>query len=248
MIKLKWLAAPLMAICCTVANATNLPDFPFVLVKGEATSKVAPDMATITFELIAYEKEANKAMDVVNVRGVEVVTLLKKYDVKLSDIQSFALYKEIRRQRNKDYEEGKIIGYEVSQSFDITLRNLADYSEIMDQLIGMKNLNDVNISFDVSNRKQLVQALVKKAANDAKLKASDLASGLGAELGSVYAATQDSSYNNFFARFGVSESSYSGRIERMAVSGSILQSPGMNMFTPETIELNKSIHVVYKLK
>ena len=149
MIKLKWLAAPLLAICSTVANASNLPDFPFVLVKGEATSKVAPDMATITFELIAYEKEANKAMGVVNVRGVEVVTLLKKYDVKLSDIQSFALYKEIKRQRNRDYEEGKIIGYEVSQSFDITLRNLADYSEIMDQLIGMKNLNDVNISFDV---------------------------------------------------------------------------------------------------
>ena len=63
-----------------------------------------------------------------------------------------------------------------------------------------------------SNRKQLVQALVKKAANDAKMKASDLASGLGAELGSVYAATQDSSYNKFFARFGVTESSYRGRI------------------------------------
>ncbi|MGB0833886.1 MAG: SIMPL domain-containing protein [Psychrobium sp.] len=248
MIKLKWLAAPLMAMYCMTANASNLPDFPFVLVKGEATSKVAPDMATITFELMAYEKEADKAMDVVNVRGVEVVSLLKKYDVKLPDIQSYSLDKQIRRERDRNYVSGKIIGYEVSQNFEITLRKLTDYSEVMDKLVGLENLSDVNISFDVSNRKQLLQTLVKKAANDAKMKASDLASGLGAELGSVYAATQDSSYNKFFARFGVTESSYRGRFERIAVTGSVMKSPGANMFTPETIELNKSIHVVYKLK
>lgn len=242
---LKWLAGVSMALLCMTTNASNLPEFPFVLVKGEARSEVQPDIAVITFEILAYDKSPNNASMVVSNRGGEVVNLLKNYGVKLSDIQSFSLDKQVRRTRSEDYQPGKILGYEVRQRFEVTLRNLTDYSTIMDKLIGFENVNDIDIGFDVTKRDELIQALVKKAAKDARSKAKDLAEGLGSRLGNVFAATQDSNYGHFMAKFGVSESSYD-RYERISVTGSRMV--GANMFAPKTIELSKTIHVVYKLK
>ncbi len=226
------------------AQASNLPDFPFVLVTGEAKTKVAPDMATIHLNLMAFDKDPEQALFTVGLRGREIVKLLNELDVKKVDIKSFNLNKQIQRERTNGYGQGKISGYEVNQRFEVTLRNIEHYSLVMDKLIAMKNVNNVTINFDVSNRQSLTQALVKKAGKDAKQKAQDLAAGLDAKLGNVFAATQDSSFNEFFARFGLRQENM-GRFEAMKMSD---RGGNYNMFAPETIELRKTINVVYKLK
>lgn len=244
MIKFKWLAVPLMAMYCMTANASNLPDFPFVLVTGEAKMKVSPDMATITFQLKSSNEDAEKALFSVGKSGRDIVTLLTKLKVKKSDIKSYALRKQVLRNRGKMYGQGEITGYDVTQDFEVTLRDIEQYSFVMDSLIVMKQVNNVNIQFDVSNRQALTQSLVKNAGSDAKQKAVGLALALGSKLGNVFAATQDQGFNAFFARFGL-DNPNSGNLQMMKFSE---RAGNYNMFVPETIELNKTIHVVYKLK
>lgn len=225
-------------------QASNLPDFPFVLATGEAKVKVAPDMARISLNLMAFDKDPEAALMTVGLRGREIVKLLNGLNVLNADIKSFTLTKQIQRERTNSYGQGKISGYEVNQRFEVTLNNIEHYSLVMDKLIAMKNVNNVNINFDVTNRKTLIRNLVKSAGKDAKQKAQDLAAGLDVELGSVFAATQDNSFNEFFARFGLRQENM-GRFESMKMSD---RAGNYNMFVPETIELRKTINVVYKLK
>ena len=225
-------------------KASNLPDFPFVLATGEAKVNVAPNMAHISLNLMAFNSDPEAALMTVGLRGREVVQLLNERQVLNADIKSFALNKQIKRERTNGYGQGKISGYEVNQRFEVTLKNIDHYSLVMDKLIAMKNVNNVNISFDVTNRQALIRSLVKSAGQDAKQKAQDLAAGLDVQLGSVFAATQDNSFNEFFARFGMRQENM-GHVESMRMSD---RAGNYNMFVPETIELRKTINVVYKLK
>jgi len=234
----------LILLTTSSVMASNLPDFPFVLVTGKAKIEVAPNIAHINLSLMAYDADPEKALATVGNRGRDIVALLNKLHVKKSDIKSYNLNKQIRRERSNSYGQGKISGYEVSQRFEVALRDIKHYSLVMDKLIAMKNVNNVNINFDVTNRDELVQSLVRNAGKDAKRKAQDLAAGLDTELGSVFAATQDSSFNEFFARFGLREDNM-GHIESMKMSA---RAGHYNMFAPETIELRKTINVVYRLK
>jgi len=237
-------AIALMLITTGTSMASSLPDFPFVLVTGEAKIEVSPNIAHINLNLMTFDSDPEKALATIGSRGRDIVALLTKLNVKKSDIKSYNLNKQTRRERSNSYGQGKISGYEISQRFEIALRNIKHYSLVMDQLIAMKNVNNVNIKFDVTNRDELVQNLVRSAGKDAKRKAQDLAAGLDTKLGRVFAATQDSSFNEFFARFGLRQENM-GRVETMRMSD---RAGNYNMFAPETIELRKTINVVYRLK
>jgi uncharacterized protein YggE len=233
----------LMLLTTGSVMASSLPNFPFLLVTGEAKIEVSPNIAHINLNLMTFDVDPENALVTIGSRGRDIVELLNKLEVKKSDIKSYNLNKQTRRERSNNVGQGKISGYEISQRFEIALRNIKHYSLVMDQLIAMKNVSNVNINFDVTNRDELVQSLVRSAGKDAKRKAKDLAAGLDTQLGRVFAATQDSSFNEFFARFGLRQENM-GRVSAMKMSD---RAGKYNMFAPETIELRKSINVVYRL-
>lgn len=225
------------------AMAADLPSFPFVVANGVAEKKVAPDIATIHLSILAFEKESELALKATNDTTTKVTQILAKHGVGNDKIEATDIRKNTIRKRDSEYNALNILGYEVSRSLTIRLDNLTQYSDIMGNIIGTNNVSGVRAEFDVSNRKALEAELVAIAGADAKEKANAMAKGLGTTVRSVYAISQSSSFNNFIADFGAT-SMQSMVLSRAAGGGSY----ETLMFAPETITLEKTLNVMFRIK
>lgn len=225
------------------AMAADLPSFPFVVANGVAEKKVAPDIATIHLSILAFEKESELALKATNDTTTKVTQVLAEYGVGNDKIEATDIRKNTIRKRDSEYNALNILGYEVSRSLTIRLDNLTQYSDIMGNIIGTNNVSGVRAEFDVSNRKALEAELVAIAGADAKEKANAMAKGLGTTVRSVYAISQSSSFNNFIADFGAT-SMQSMVLSRAAGGGSY----ETLMFAPETITLEKTLNVMFRIK
>lgn len=228
----------------TSALPQGLPDFPFIVVSGSSEIEAAPDMVTISLSITEFNEDSDAALSVVSERGAELVSIVEKYNIAPNEIISYNLDKYIRRDRNSNYQNEAILGYEISQSFQITLNDISIYSELVNELLAMQNVGNINPVFDVSNREGLLRALVREAGADARLRANNLAEGLDVTIRNVFAINETgSSFGSFFAKFGLSNN-YGGGLS-MASEG---QGGAMNMFVPKTITLNKRVDVVYRIR
>lgn len=223
------------------ASAQSMPDFPFITVTGEAEVEVAPDTVTVNFQVMEFNKSAELAMDTVAERGAEVLKLAKEHGLTHEQIESYAIDKQVRRNRENMNGNMEIIGYEVTQRFSLDIDGLETYEKLMNKLMRMDNTTGLNASFDISNREEVMTSLVAKAGADARARADNLAAALDAKIKSVYAITEDAGFDNFMARFGVSAEKY-GNISMAADRGR-----SFDLFAPETITLSKRINVIFKI-
>ena len=143
----------LLIVIAVNCEASSLPDFPFLLSTGEARLEVQPDRVEITLTIEEFNKEPNVALKIVNERALELIGISKKYGVQHDDITSYQIDKRIRRNRGKSYEDLEIIGYEFSQPFKLILNSIDRYPEYLEELLKLKNVDGINASYDVSNRK-----------------------------------------------------------------------------------------------
>jgi uncharacterized protein YggE len=231
----------LLAISSNVFSSP-IPDFPFVTVTGDSIRKVAPDSAVINLQVLTFAKESSKAHDDLNKTIQDILTILKKNGVSTKNISSYEIRKDTKRARKKNgYNNLDILGYELSQTFEVKLENLEYYSTITSELTKINNVEDIASKFDVSNRENIEIELITEAGKKAKLKAKQMALGLGVKIDSVFAINDSGSYKSFFATFGLNTG---GGINFNSPSMSVVNS----MFIPKYIEISKSINVVYKLE
>lgn len=233
-----------------LAHADDPPNFPFILVNGEASIDVKPDRAKISFNIVEFDKDPKVATSAVSQRGGEIIKTAAEFGVSKDQITSTAVQKEVRRARDQQYTALEIQGYEVSQNFTLELKDTSKYSALADKLLTLKNVANLNSEFDVSNRDEIVSKLVGTACKNAKKKASDLAAGLDVKLGQPYAVTQDSDFSSLTAAFWAQgeawERATGGRILQTKVVENF-QDPSSNMFVPRTINITKLVNVVYKI-
>lgn len=221
--------------------ASSIPDFPFVTVTGESTRKVAPDNAVVSLQVIVFEKESAKGQQVLNQTIQQLLATLKKNEVNPNHITTYEINKRVQRAREKNgYNELEVLGYELTQTFEIKLANLKNYSAIITELAKANNIERIDSRFDVNNRENIEVELISEAGKKAKLKAKQMASGLGVKIDSVFAINDSGSYQSFFATFGLQTEFRGGMMRK---SGGPIKS----LFIPEFIEISKSINVVYKL-
>ncbi len=228
--------------------ASALPDFPFIGVQGEAEIEVQPDVANIGFRLVEFSEDSDKALDAIRQRSAQVIEIARSLEIPNDAVISLGIDNEIERQinREKGYNKTNILGYEVSQSFSIKVENLTNYPKLVDKLVSIGNVGRITPRFDVSNRKEIERSLVAEAGKDAKQKAEDLASAMGVKIKSVFAITQDASFEHFFAKFGLQEQAPMGDLRASIAYDRAGGS--MNMMIPKAIEIKKKISVVYKIK
>lgn len=238
----RFLALLTLLFLSATSAAQSMPSFPFITVTGEAEVKVAPDTVTLNFQVMEFNKSAELAMDTVAKRGAEVVELAKKNGLTREQIESYAIDKQVRRNRDSSSGNMDIIGYEVTQRFTLDIDGLDTYEAMMNQLMRMDNTSGLNASFDISNRQEVMTSLVARAGADARARANNLAAALGTQVKSVYAITEDAGFDHFMARFGVSTEQYKNFSMAADRAGSF------DLFAPETITLNKRINVIFKIK
>ena len=237
--KYLWTAVFLLSILIVTADASQLPDFPFVFARGEAKTDVAPDKAKVSFRIVAFEKDSKKAMEVVFKRSSEVLAYLAEEKIKKEDIIAHDIYKKATREK-KGFKRLKIIGYEMGRRISFSLWDLGMYDRLLKKLLAFENVDNINASFDKKDRKKIEADLIAEAGRDARHQAELMAKGFGTPLGSVFAISkQEFSYlpNEFgISGFGrpLAKALGIGKMEVLSV--------------PEIITIRSGVSVIFKLK
>ena len=229
-------------LIAATGRASDLPDFPFVAAHGQAEVEVPPNLALVSFELVAFDQEPTNAMAVVRNISRELVTALKGLGITEEQIVAFEVQKRAERER-KDYVELNILGYTVTRRFSVTVNDLKQYEPLAKQLLAMDHVVELHSDFNVKERKALEQELLSKACADAKQSAELLAQGFGAEIDGVFAMAQHG-FNDLGDRLGLGYSGYGGL-------GSMSASDAMDediLLIPSVIKVRNYVSVIYRIK
>ena len=111
-----------------------------------------PDTATVAFSVKEFSEVSDVALQVVEVRSVELIAFFDEMKIGREDIVAYEIDKRAVRER-KDYLRLTILGYELSRSFSVTLRDLGRYERLVRRLLSLKNVVDVSTTFDPTDRK-----------------------------------------------------------------------------------------------
>ena len=235
--KYLWTIILLMSVLGVRAQASELPDFPFVFAQGKAETKVPPNIATVSFLVEQFDEHATIAVEIVRNRSAELIAFFSVQKIKKEDIVAYEIDKRAVRER-KDYTELKILGYEVSRRFSVKLRNLSHYEKFVKKLLSLKNVVDIDTEFDRSDRKKIEADLIAEASRNARSQAELMAKGFGLQLGSVFAISQQG-FQHLGTEFTAVRYEYVAEAEPREKDF---------LFVPSTITLENTVTAIFRLK
>lgn len=174
---MKTAASIILLFSMTMMNAQNMPK-PTVDVSGEGIVQVVPDKATVTVQVEHNGQDARSVQKQTDNTISKVLKYLKSSGVDEKDVKTQYL------QLNKNYDyKTKTYSYVANQTLKILIRDLDDYSNLMNGLLDTGINRIQGIVFDASNRKELEQQARVKAIQNAKEKAQLYATTLGQQIG-----------------------------------------------------------------
>jgi len=181
-------------------TATNTNTVSFT---GEGKVFAVPDIAAISFSILTEAKTSKEAQNQNSDKSKNIVEFLKNQGIEDKDIKttSYNIYPqysypraiplplgtETESLRYPEYYDSnpKIIGYQVSQSFEVKVRDLEKVSAALDGLVAA-GANQVNqLGFKIDDEEKLKNEARAKAIADAKIKAATLQKQIGIKLGKI---------------------------------------------------------------
>lgn len=220
-------------------------------VTGEGKVSVKPDVARVTVSIVTRGEFLKNAQEE-NSRKSNVLTgYLKSEGVLEKDIHTigyniFPQYSvppppcipgEYCSTQSIESRTPKIIGYEVRNSYEITVRDLVKAGDILSGVVGA-GANEVSgISFTIDKPEALIAEARKKAIDDANEKAARLARDLGLRRGKLVSFSEGG-YRPYFA-----ESAFGGK----GGGGDFAETPAPSIAPGET-ELRVNVTAVYEFK
>jgi uncharacterized protein YggE len=229
-----------MVMVCIV-NASPLPEYPLVFARGDAQTKVPPDICVVNYQIKIRDKEPTNALSVVELRSAQTLAVLAEHGVKKEDIVGFEIDKDVVR----DYEKRDqlaFLGYEMTRRIQFTLHDLGKYEPIVSVLLKTPDVTDIRTSFDRTDRKAVESRLLAEAVADAKAKAELMAQGSGQKIVKLRAISQHGFYN-LAETFGLGNKEYDNRMYSVG-----RQSEKELLFVPSTIEFRNGVSVIYEIE
>lgn len=179
------------------AEFTTAPYARTITVDGVGKITVKPDIAMVSLSVAAAGKTVKEVTEGGNKKMNAIVDELKKLGVKPEDMQTsqYNLYPQYDYDRPVIYgaekvgvnAEGvaKIIGYNLTQTVDVKIRDLAKSDEVLDRAIAA-GANQVGaLSFDLDDASMVKKDARREAFAKAHEKAQEMAAAAGVKLGRV---------------------------------------------------------------
>ena len=167
-----------------------------ISIQGTGIVTSAPDIAYINLGVNSSAQTARVALDKNNKAMNNIINAIKKIEVENKDIQTsnFSINPRYNRVQN---QEGlpEIIGYEVFNNLNITIRNLDELGAILDKVVTLGSNRINNIQFAIANPQPLEDQARALAAKDAKRRAEIYAATLGFNLGKIIEITEGRARN-----------------------------------------------------
>lgn len=181
------------------AQTTSI-DNKTLFVTGSATAQTKPDKVTVSLGVETTNAKAKTALATNSELMNKIINALKIAGVSENETSTSSFTITPNRDYTIDKDQGKLVGFAVSNSIQIDSYNVNDSSEWIDISVasGANNVN--NIYFSVSDKKLegIKNELLKEAIGNAREKADIAASALGLEITGIKTVNIDQA-TPFFA-------------------------------------------------
>ncbi|GEM_PF-248744 len=235
------LKVPLIALfiiaSATGCNAQSDQPAPRkVITSGSGLIQVEPNMAQLTMQLEALNKDGGAAKSDVDGRVNIFLGALKTLNIDEADVVASAL----QLSPNYEYHNQKrqFIGYRASRTINLTLNKLEQLNQLMDLALtsGIDQIGHIELK--VANEQQYQQQAQQLAIADSQQKAAALAKAYGATLGPILQIEyQGSAVRYPQPSFGMKAMSRGATMEQAA--------PGR--YLHDKIQFNDHINVIFEL-
>jgi len=203
-----------------------------ISVTGTSEVSVAPDEAILTFSIETRDKDLAAAKSEHDSRFKKVMALTQEDGIEPKYIQTSNLTME------PEYSEEKItkfLGYVLSQTIQITLKDVSKYEDLMTRLL-QAGVNRVNgIEFRVSEPRKFKDEARSKAIQAAREKATSMAAGLGQTIGKPWDISEAEEVYVVNSTFGADRSRYAA-------------APSESTIAPGQIKISASVKVSFLLE
>ena len=171
---------------CTVNCSAPTPANPRTLsVIGEGKVNVSPDIAVMYLSVVTRDPYINTAWDNNNAKVEAVIAAIKGQGVKEADIRSdFNLYQQEKYDEN-GLPTGEIIYVVVTHTLTVVVRDLTKVGAVLGAAQGA-GVNSVGgVSFSLEDPTPAVSQARALAVANARIRADEIAKGLGVKVGKV---------------------------------------------------------------
>jgi uncharacterized protein YggE len=226
----------------SVVGADGLPDKPYIYVEGKAEIEKPADMVTLRFDVVARNPDQAKANQEVQAKANQILALLKERkiaenDVIAADLRSEPQY-ENEEQAGRKY--GKIIGYAVTRSFTVRVRDVKAFAKLVNELLAIGGTEFSWIEAELTKEKEVRDEIFEKALVNAHEQAEKTLKAMGMKIDSVFAVSP--------VAFPEIQSRMFATTERVVVTGSYIPTGGdlpPSKYVLAPVKVSQSVHVLY---
>lgn len=155
---------------------------PLVSVTGKGVVEADPDMALVLLGVYVLDKDLPQGKATSDAATARLLRLAETLGIQRADVSSARFNIEPQYGETETHD---FLGYAISRSVEITLRDLSLLDRLIDQAIQSGANREFNIDLRSSRERELRQQALDLAIENAKEQAERLASGFGAKLGPV---------------------------------------------------------------
>ena len=161
-----------------------------ITVIGQGTASASPDIVRANLGVQVTAPTVTEATQQSNDTMDAVLAQLKAAGIADKDIQTsdYSIYPQYNNPGPNNTNE--ITGYQVTNTVLVTIRNLNQVGQILDQAIQAGANNIANISFDFSDPAKLQLQALDQAMADAQVRADQLAKSSGVQRGEVLSMSE----------------------------------------------------------
>ena len=166
---------------------TTALDNKTLFITGSATTQTKPDKVTVSLGVETTNAKAKTALASNSQLMNKIINALNIAGVSENETSTSSFTITPNRDYTIDRDQGKLVGFTVSNSIQIDSYNVNDSSDWIDIAVssGANNVN--NIYFSVSDKKleAIKNELLKEAISNAREKAGIAASALGLKIAGI---------------------------------------------------------------
>lgn len=170
---------------------------PRILVTGQGSDAIAPDMAVVNLTVTRQAKTARAALDANSAAMSKVIAAMESLGIARRDLQTanFSIqpdYSRPSRQGNGAMEAPRIVGYTVRNGLTVRVRDMAAVGVVLDKAVSLGVNEGGNIQFTNADASEAISRARVRAVENAQQKARTLAAAAGVTLGPVQEISEQS--------------------------------------------------------
>lgn len=191
------LVAQLLVFCSALSLASDQEPYPQIMVTGQGSAQLAPDMALLQLTVTREAETAREALDANSAAMAEVLAALRAQGIAERDIQTanFSIqprYVYPKPKSGAEQPPPRIVGYTVRNGLGVRVRELDKLGQIIDRSVTLGVNEGGSITFTNDDPSAAIEQARVRAVKEAAAKAGTLASAAGVKLGRVLSISEQS--------------------------------------------------------